>query len=644
MSKRRLIVVGGASKSGKSTLLQGLHMRKDVPVVRKLDLVLAAGRASGLEDSASLVRWSDLEAEAFRSLASGNGPPALLLDQHFAVQPCLDGRFALGLPSTEDNDEPYLFAYCAQSMAAIASAFTVDVVLVEASAEVLLARRLAAERAGAPARACSLELIVGEQAAERAMSERFCMEARAHGAEVAYIVCSSDCPPDEAIRLLETRLRLSTAGHERSGPTAPSSPAIESILDAAGYPGYHPEYPPRSRWTDVGPRASADLDGPEVALYIHVPFCQNRCGFCKLYAIPLTAPDQLARLTTAIVKEIEARSELDGRSGPVIFGGGTPTLLPASSFEAVLRSCVQRGFRANGMAVESTPESASPALLATLRDLGLRRLSLGVQSFDSSIVAFMGRPPPQEHLWRAVEAARALDLSINLDLIYGLPFQTRTSVLRSAEEVLALEPDSAFFYPLRVRPGAVWHGVHESAERWTEDYFPLRDRFQAGGWHQNSYLEFRRRPQIETTHDDRSRPVAGVGPGACSYGTSSFVMNGRTATGPEALREDVLGYLAAGGSTGALPHWGCHLDTLDQMRRMAIDGFRHQGLDRAAFRVAFGRAVDEVFGPFFDALRARGLLADNGESLSLPATALHRVEHVTLALQAWPLDGAGAVG
>jgi putative oxygen-independent coproporphyrinogen III oxidase len=185
-------------------------------------------------------------------------------------------------------------------------------------------------------------------------------------------------------------------------------------------------------------------------VYVHVPFCASRCGYCDFNTY---TADQLgagsreaypARLRAELALAARVLGGAAPRVDAVFFGGGTPTLLPPAELVGVLRAIDDTFGLAAGAEVttEANPESVGPAALRELRDGGFTRISMGMQSAAPGVLAVLDRRhTPGRAVAAAREAAAAGFAHVNLDLIYGTPGETADDWRRSLDEVLALVAD-----------------------------------------------------------------------------------------------------------------------------------------------------------------------------------------------------------
>jgi oxygen-independent coproporphyrinogen-3 oxidase len=198
-------------------------------------------------------------------------------------------------------------------------------------------------------------------------------------------------------------------------------------------------------------RAAADRDAP-LSLYLHLPFCEERCTFCGCMVIITKKREVAAHYLDYLHREIALLAgHLQGRRRVVQYhwGGGTPTYLSVEQIEA-LQKTVSRHFDIQPgaeVAIEVDPRVTSFAQLETLRALGFNRLSMGVQDFTPAVQEAVNRVQAEAETRALFERARELGYaSINVDLIYGLPLQTLDSFGRSVDAVVRMHPDRVAVY------------------------------------------------------------------------------------------------------------------------------------------------------------------------------------------------------
>jgi oxygen-independent coproporphyrinogen-3 oxidase len=213
-------------------------------------------------------------------------------------------------------------------------------------------------------------------------------------------------------------------------------------------------YPPATRFTDeVTWRVLADemlvnnRTERDLSLYFHLPFCQSLCWFCGCTTVITTQQGQSATYIDYLRKELAQMATVLNPKRKVVqlhWGGGTPTFMqPNEIRELGKMTRDQFKFAANIEAgVEIDPRHTTPDHLKALREAGFNRASLGVQDFDPKVQVAVHRVQPREMTENVINELRRLGFeSVNIDLIYGLPYQTAESFERTLDEVLELNPD-----------------------------------------------------------------------------------------------------------------------------------------------------------------------------------------------------------
>ena len=200
-------------------------------------------------------------------------------------------------------------------------------------------------------------------------------------------------------------------------------------------------------------------------VYVHVPYCRVRCGYCDFNTYTASElgegasqADYASQLRSELAfgaRALRASGVEDRQVATVFFGGGTPTLLPASDLVSMLGGVREQWGIAPGAEVttEANPDSVDRDYLAALAAGGFTRVSFGMQSAVPSVLATLDRTHTPERVPLVVQWAREVGLQVSLDLIYGTPGETLADWKRSLETALACEPDHLSAYALIVEPG-----------------------------------------------------------------------------------------------------------------------------------------------------------------------------------------------
>jgi len=264
-------------------------------------------------------------------------------------------------------------------------------------------------------------------------------------------------------------------------------------------------------------------------IYLHVPFCRRKCGYCDFYSVA-PGPGLVEAYVEALAREISLRAE-EAPPAPartLYAGGGTPSLLSAGQWRRIL-DALREAFplALEELTLEANPAGLGEAYLAELREMGFDRLSLGVQSFDDGELRLLGRRHDAGEARRAVRAARAAGFEeISLDLVYGIPGQGLESWERSIEAALALDPGHVSAYELTLSPdtplgrrAARGEIPRPPADAVPAYYFLLVDRLAAAGLEAYEISNFAR-PGRACRHNLnywRRGPYLGFGPAAHSF-------------------------------------------------------------------------------------------------------------------------------
>lgn len=260
-------------------------------------------------------------------------------------------------------------------------------------------------------------------------------------------------------------------------------------------------------------------------LYVHIPFCVHRCGYCDF----VTYADKASRMDEylgALGHEAARRAGEARELATVYLGGGTPSLLGPAGLARVFGTVVDRWPRGAGaeVSVESNPESVDRTWSEALVRHGATRVSLGAQSFDAGELALMERAHDAAAIGRAVETLRRAGIrSVSLDLIYGLPGAGVPTFMKSLEAALGLSPDHLSLYALTMETGSRWGREREAlglaepdGDLQADMYEAATARLAAEGYRAYEISNFAR-PGHESRHNLRywrGEPVLGLGVGA----------------------------------------------------------------------------------------------------------------------------------
>lgn len=353
-----------------------------------------------------------------------------------------------------------------------------------------------------------------------------------------------------------------------------------------------------------------------VGLYLHVPFCAAKCRYCDFYSAPAGEALKAAYLA-ALTKDIAATApRATGYTVDTVYiGGGTPTVLPPEALAALLLT-VRRHYTLAPDAeitVECNPVTNAAGLFEGLLAAGVNRLSIGLQSALDGELRALGRPHSFADFTETFGAARRAGLeNISVDVMFGIPHQTKETLSQTLAAVLALSPAHISAYGLRVEEGTPFFAVRDTLPIADDDTVAdmqlliSRTLCCAGYLHYeiSNYAREGRRAR----HNMRywlSSPYLGFGPGAHSY------FAGERYAAPR----DTKGYIAAV-QAGDIAYLKGDCYTVDRheareeyvMLRMRL----FEGIDEADFHARFGLSFEEAYGSLDRLVEGGFLTRQNG--------------------------------
>ncbi len=411
----------------------------------------------------------------------------------------------------------------------------------------------------------------------------------------------------------------------------PRPQTVAELLAGSPFVGYGYAYPHKTAYRPLDrPRPLTEVwageDRRALFLYVHVPFCAVRCGFCNLFTQKHPPQELPGRWLETLATQIDAVGEAvpDARFARWAIGGGTPTLLEAEQLERVFGELERRfaiDFAAAPGSVETSPETCTDARLAVLEARGTERISIGVQSFFEPELRALGRPQAVALAEQALDRIRARRFAtLNIDLIYGIPGQTPQSFIAAIDRALSWAPEQLYLYPLYQRPLT---GLGRHGRSWDDQRLAClragRDHLRARGYEQVSMRMFRKPgPGGDAGQGPayccQADGMIGLGVGARSY-TRSLHYSDDWAVGSAGIREIVGAWVDRPRQEFAAARYGIELSGEEQRRRWLIQSLLQiDGLSLPDYADRFGTAARADFAEL-DALRDHGLLLERGERL-----------------------------
>lgn len=366
---------------------------------------------------------------------------------------------------------------------------------------------------------------------------------------------------------------------------------------------------------------AATIRAPK-AVYIHIPFCTNKCFYCDFNSYVLKGQPVMEYLQ-ALEREMEQTVKLHPpeRIDTIFVGGGTPTVLLPDQMDYFLRSI--RTYFPNRHAqiefsMEANPGTTDLEKLHVMREGGVNRISFGVQSFNNDLLKGIGRIHDTDDVYRSIENARKAGFdNISIDLMFGLPNQTTEMLAHSVTKALELGLPHYSIYSLKVEENTLFHTMyqknelplpHEDDE--LEMYLHIMSRMKQAGYEQYEISNFAK-PGFASRHNMtywRNEDYYGLGAGAHGYANRTRHVN----------IKGVQPYNTAAGK--GLPR----LESYEISREEAMEDFMMvglrmlEGVSRARFREQFGAEMDNVFAAPLRKLVQAGFLTatEHGYRLS----------------------------
>jgi oxygen-independent coproporphyrinogen-3 oxidase len=395
-------------------------------------------------------------------------------------------------------------------------------------------------------------------------------------------------------------------------------------------------YPPFSAWKpDHLIDARAALHTPPdpqtpLGLYLHIPFCRKRCKFCYFRVYTDKNAREVETYVDALVKEVALYGKLPCVGGRhlkyVYFGGGTPSYLSAAQLRDLMaRLQAELPWQgAEEVTFECEPGTLQQHKLEALRELGVTRLSLGIENFDPKILEFNGRAHLEEEIHRAYGWARQLGFEqINIDLIAGMVGESWDNWRTCVAKTLALSPDSVTIYQMELPYNTVFSqqlkviGQDEPSmaiadwptkRAWVNYAF---DTLTASGYQVSSaYTLVKDRARCRFVYRDSLWHGADMfGTGVASFGHVGGVHVQNVDTWEKYVEMLDRGELPLGRALPVTPH--------ERLIREMILQLKTGRLEAAYFERKFGERILDVFADGFRNLEERGFLTRNGNAVAL---------------------------
>lgn len=435
---------------------------------------------------------------------------------------------------------------------------------------------------------------------------------------------------------------------QTSSNRSTASPAVSqpvSVANTEPLQGHYfvSAYPPFSCWgTDWQPVVNPVLDRPgggaPIGLYVHLPFCTKKCDFCYFLSYIAQPAATVERYVEAVVQEFSLYARKAAVFGRPVsfayFGGGTPSTLSPKLIRQMM-AAFRRHLSWDAVCeitFECAPGSVHRPLLEALREVGVTRLSMGVQSFDDEILRLNGRTHLAADVQRACQLIRELGFPcVNLDLMTGMLGETEQHWNDTVQHLRRLAPDRVTIYqteiPYHTRLAKAVRSGQLTGElvSWEDKRARLNDAFEqltADGYTVVSAYAAAKDPVRHgfnyCEHLWRGGDMLGVGVAAFSYLGGAHFQN----------MEDLHGYCDRV-EKGELPlHRATRLSEREQLVREFILQLKWGAVDLASFRRKFAVEISDTFAPTLNDLRAQGMLHYDRDRVTLTRQGLLQADRL----------------
>lgn len=429
--------------------------------------------------------------------------------------------------------------------------------------------------------------------------------------------------------------------------TVTTSKSLEQILNGPVYQAYAYSYPHKTSYRPFENKVDlANLWQQEKAdalfLYVHIPFCSMRCGFCNLFTLvkpELSLPDLYLDALEKQINALEAVIE-PAKFARFAIGGGTPTFLTERQLERLFDLSNFKGMQANTpIGIECSPETISASKVRLLQERSVNRISMGIQSFTDLEVKNLARKQSEKDVHQAINTIRQHSTAdLNLDLIYGIAGQTVASWLHSLQQALQFNPEELYLYPLYVRQatglGKIKQKQQFSADLADADMLDLyragRDYLQSNGYRQVSMRMFRRSDLNDAdmpSYSCQQDGMLGLGAGARSY-TQTVHYSSEYAVGRHGVKDIIAHYNQQSSAEFKQAHYGVYLQLDEQKRRFVMQSLLiSDGLDLDAYQIRFFTKAIADF-PEIKLLITGGLAQQFEQHVVLTAAGFERADSI----------------
>lgn len=359
--------------------------------------------------------------------------------------------------------------------------------------------------------------------------------------------------------------------------------------------------------------------------YIHIPFCDHICYYCDFNKYFLKS-QPVDEYLSALSKEMElatddqVRNELE----TIYVGGGTPTALNAKQMDYFLGS-VRKHLNLDGhikeWTMEANPENMDQEKLQIMKAAGVDRLSIGVQTFNDDLLKSIGRAHDRGAVLKGIKEARRVGFNnLSIDLMFGLPGQTKDDLLASLNEAMTLDPEHISIYSLQIEPRTIFYNrirkgtLHLPEQDIEADMYEIvMDFLDSHGYHQYEISNFAK-PGKESRHNLlywENEEYFGFGAGSHGYVNGNRVVNAGA----------VKGYIRRVEEAGQAVVESHPVTRIEKIEEELFLGLRKMaGVSKSHFHMKFGESLNHIYREQIKELKEKGWIVEDEERIALTRT------------------------
>jgi oxygen-independent coproporphyrinogen-3 oxidase len=394
-------------------------------------------------------------------------------------------------------------------------------------------------------------------------------------------------------------------------------------------------YPPK-----VSPVEVNDIwNKKELGLYFHIPFCFSICNYCPFNKF-LWKEEKAKEYFQSLLKEISLVSKLnyvrDSNINVLNFGGGTPTTLSNDELE-VLIGTIKNNFHLNSdieITMEANPETVDSEKLTKMYELGINRISFGIQSFHDDFLELIGRDHNTKQSYKTLKLAREIGFdNIGIDLMYNIPGQTLDNWVEDLKRVIDIKIDHISLFSLFICPGTNLFQKWQSKKieyipdesREFEMYYKAVELLTSNGYIQNTVYDFVL-PDKECKYHSMSWQAPqgeyiGLGAGANSHVNDAVYTN----------HSSIKNYINSVNNSKLPISFGSKISIANKISRFMVLGVKYLKVNKIDFYNAFGLHMDSFYKEQIDELVKNGLIENDSSSIKVTEKGKRFISNISKA-------------